>query len=172
MLFFYDIIFIQGGVYILIFIKKYSNILGALIGFIVSYLMWQYSPYEYVYKSWIILLLVLLILLIWLLIEISLNHKIELSEFKNNINYSHKVIRIIPDQQKLLFTCNIYNILNVGSLIAIYEQRNDILNPIGIGFIENINDKGLIQVSYQLTINLPLTVENIFISPTLTKEFL
>lgn len=169
----------------MIFIKKYSNILGAFIGFIISYLMWQYSPYEYVYKSWFIVLLVLLILLIWLLIEINLNHKNEsietkqqlsetkqqLSEFKNNLIFSHKVIRIFPDQNKLLFTCNICNIFNVGSLIAIYEQKNDILNPIGIGHIESISPKGLIQVSYQLSINLPLTIESISISPTLTKEF-
>lgn len=176
----------------MIIIKKYSNILGAFIGFIISYLMWQYSPYEYVYKSWFIFLLVLLIILIWLLIEINLNHKIEsietkqqlseikqqlsetkqqLSESKNNLIFSHKVIRIFPDQNKLLFTCNICNIFNVGSLIAIYEQKNDILNPIGIGHIESINSKGLIQVSYQLSINLPLTIESISISPTLTKEF-
>lgn len=159
--------------------------MGAFIGFIISYLMWQYSPYEYVYKSWFIVLLVLLILLIWLLIEINLNHKNEsietkqqlsetkqqLSEFKNNLIFSHKVIRIFPDQNKLLFTCNICNIFNVGSLIAIYEQKNDILNPIGIGHIESISPKGLIQVSYQLSINLPLTIESISISPTLTKEF-
>lgn len=169
----------------MIFIKKYSNILGAFIGFIISYLMWHYSPYEYVYKSWVIVLLVLLILLIWLLIEMNLNHKNELSEtkqqlsetkqqlseFKNNLIFSHKVIRILPNQQKILFTCNIINIFDVGSIIAIYEQKNDILTPIGIGHIENITDKGLIQVSYQLRINSPLTIENISIAPTLTKDF-
>lgn len=152
--------------------------MGAFIGFIISYLMWQYSPYEYVYKSWVIVLLVLLILLIWLLIEMNCNHKNELSEtkqqlseFKNNLIFSHKVIRILPNQQKILFTCNICNIFDVGSIIAIYEQKNDILTPIGIGHIENITDKGLIQVSYQLRINSPLTIESIFIAPTLTKEF-
>lgn len=118
------------------FLKDKYNFISFAVALIPSILLWIFQPTEYV-PYWLFAIIVLLALcLLWIALMTFFHYK----DSKNISGLS--VIRCIED----IILCHANPEVSLNVIVTIYEISNQYEHIIGYGYVQNIQQNGIIQI--------------------------
>lgn len=151
-------------------LKNYESLFAALFGITASFLFWAITP-NLLLPSWItIICLIVVMSLIWYIVVLKEEYKRNLEKL-NVITPQIKVISFVDND--LCLTCNVQNLIVIGSILTIFYKENGFEKVYGIAKLNNIQTNGILQAEIINDINLGYRPHqaDLIVKANLTESF-
>lgn len=123
---------------------QYKDIAIFIAGVITSALFWIYKYNDPVPFLWLFIAVIIILLLICIIIIRETDQKKTIQDYTKNVSFSAKIISI--ENNRILFSANITNVLSYNCLIRLYILNGDFEEHLATAIVTNIqNNSNIIQ---------------------------
>jgi hypothetical protein len=149
------------------FLMSPQNFISFLIALVSSMILWFFEPSDTVSYSFFAVSIVLNFALLWFSAMTWLKSK-------NTPLPAIEILRKIDDD---ILLCRPNELLSQDAFVSFYLQNNDFEQPIGYGFVQNVQSNKLVQVRFSepiddFSIDVFFDFTKIIIKPTVSIQYL